>query len=510
MLHRFFLLACTLFTLNSSAQEIKENFDLAQVTRIGKDSLLVTGFKPDSKNTKFVFVLYDAQLKELARSAKTVESGVKWYFVEKIASTFRFTFYSATDKVKYRLNTDLAFKELYAGVPVENENSGLYVADEWTYAANYNNDYMVGNLLLDAQLTEITCYTLSDPIEGTYRQKWEYPLNEDYGQYQKVELLDIDGNTAYYSLVNILNGNIQRILALDLTTGKKIFSEIINMRLKTETLKTMAVSALYNDGTNLYLAGTYMLEEYAGQYPYVGFADGTHQNRGYDVMDYYLMYMADGYFVMSLNAATGAIKKVELFEFPSIDQSVDRRDYRLGVCPGIRPLKDGRIVAFFELFSCRTPIAQTELQVGGFSRMGDATMPSEVIWDLDAFSSVVFDTGLTDVDVRVTVWEEENVTYKLTDFDMFSLNLHAEHPREYVTIGDDGCYPHQFVCDGTDWTFVIRCDDDKSPDYLVKGNPSEQKVVKLLSSGVVYMLTPGAALERKGDDSHISLKIVNR
>lgn len=486
------------------AQEVKENLELTQTTLVG-DSLLLTGFETGSDNLKFVAVLYDKQLKELARYKKTINPGAKSYFVERVENTFRFTFYSSTNKVKHRLNTDLELHELYSGVPEEKELAeNVDYLEEWTYAADYCNDYVYGKMMLNAQLDGITCYTILDPLDGTYRMKWEKEFSQAYN---KVELIDIVGTTAYYSLISISLGNAQEVLAIDLITGVEKFKQQLNGRVKTDSVMTMGVSCLYSDGKKLYLAGTYLLDDPGNPYPYTVFSDGQSRSRGYDGIDFYVMYMADGYFIMTLDAASGEIGEVKLMEFPSVDNTVDRRDYRVAVCPGIAPLKDGKMVAFFEQLSCVSTV------VGNYNPsrsmgFGDEMNPKSIKWVLDAFTSVVFDAGLSDVTTTTTLWEDDYTSYVLTDFDMLALNVHTEHPRDYVTVGEDGTYPHEFVCDGTNWTFVIRCDDEKSPDYLLKANESEQKIVKLINAGIVYMLNPNTAVEQKTTDNSISLKVV--
>lgn len=508
MLTRIFLFGFLILSLSSSAQEVKENFELAQTTLTG-DSVLITGFKPDSKNLDFVAVLYDKNLKEIVRYAKKIEAGTKSYFVERINNTFRFTFYSSTSKIRYRISTDLGLKQLYAGVPVENEITDENVMElgEWTYAEDYCNDYVFGSLMIDVQLAGITCYTLLDPLEGTYRMKWEKTFDGEGEMYQKVEILGFSGSTMYVTMTGIAVNNMQKIMAIELNTGVEKFTQRLNGAVKTDSIKTIGVSNMYTDGKTIFLAGTYLLDDPSNPYPYRAFTDGQSKSRGYDNLDYYIMYMADGYFVMSLDAATGDILAFKDLVSPSVDETIDRRDYRVAVCPGIAPLKNGKFVAFFEQLSCRTTIGGSDAPFSGRS-LGDEVTPRNIIWDLDAFTSVVFDAGLTDVTTTTTIWEEENVTYNLTDFDMIALNVHTEYPHDFVTIGEDGCYPHQFICDGVNWSFVIRCDSDMVPDFLLKANESEQKVVKLLNARIVYMLTPDTAVEEKTTENSITLKVV--
>lgn len=511
MFQRIFLFVsfCCLLT-GLSAQEIKTNLEKLQTTVTG-DSLLVTGFKPKSSNQKFSVTMYNKNTLELiATYEKSIDPGAKSYFVERVGSSFRFTFYSSTSKVKYRISLDLALNEKFAGLPVEKDAlpENEEESDDWTYSANYCNDYTYGSYMLDAQLSEITCYTLLDPVEGTYRIKWEKVF--DSGEnYQKVELLAIVDNTAYYFMVGNLTNNIQNLMAIDVATGKVRFTKQLNEQVKTDSVQAFGVSNLYTDGKSIYLGGTYLIQDPENPTPYVRINDDQSEHRGYDNVDLYLMYMADGYFLMSLDANSGEIQNVKLFESPSVDKTVDNRDYRAAVCTGIAPLNNGKMVAFFEQYSCITHIATDDpIRGGAFGMTADEFNPVTIKWSLDALTSVVFDKGMSDFTPTTTIWDEENTTYQLTDFDMFALNVQSEYPHDYVTIGDDGTYPHQFICDGVNWTFVIRADDEKSPDYLLKGNETDQKIVKLINSGILYPISPDTMVEQKDGESSTTIKIV--
>lgn len=504
MINRFFLLLFSSFAITLSSQTVKETLVLTQTTLAG-DSLLLTGFKPETKNLKFVVILYDKLLKELNRYEKTIEPGAKSYFVERINNTFRFTFFSATNSVKYRISTDLALKELYAGVPAKEEDIvGVEFSDEWTYEADYCNDNVYRNYMLNAQHSEITCYQLTDSLTGAYRFKWEKQFDHPY---TKVELLGIVGGTVYYSLVSISLDDKQELLALDLASGKEIFTRQLNRQPKTDSVKAMGISNLYCDGKTIYIAGTYMVDDPENPYPFVAMTNGQSRARGYDNVDLFIMYAADGYFAMSLDAKTGQFGDVMFQQFPSVDKTVDRRDYRVSVCPGIAPLKNGNMVVFFEHYSCGTQITANSFNPSG-SRFGDEANPAAIKWELDAFTSVVFEAKTSTFTHHTKIWEDDVVSYTLEDFDMFALNISTEYPIEYVTVGDDGAYPQQFICDGTNWAFVIRCDDDLSPDYVYRGDENEQKIVKLINSGIVYMYDPMTIIDQKTTDVSITLKVV--
>jgi hypothetical protein len=219
--------------------------------------------------------------------------------------------------------------------------------------------------------------------------------------------------------------------------------------------------------------------------------------------------MADGYFLMSLDAKSGEIKQYRLFLSPSIDKDVDRRDFRAAVCPGIAPLKNGKFVALFEQYSCITHITFNSNAPSNSRNGVDEGNPDYIKWTLDALTSVVFNDDLSDCTNTTTIYSEDNTTYTLSDFDMFALNVQAELPPDYATLGYEGSDdPHQFVCDGLNWTFIIRADDDKSPDYLLKGNENEQKIVKLINSGILYPIDPETMVERKEGETSTTIKIV--
>jgi hypothetical protein len=161
------------------------------------------------------------------------------------------------------------------------------------------------------------------------------------------------------------------------------------------------------------------------------------------------------------------------------------------------------MVAFFELVS-------TPFEGLGIGALGGGTdMRTVLKWETDGFTSIVFNSGLSDLSPFTMKWEEESADYNLTDYDLFSLAPMQEVPHDFCTLGDDGCYPQGFACDGTKWVYHLRSDKELIPDYLIRGNEEEMKPLKLLPPGLLLLRDVHGGLQLKDGGAAVKVKIVS-
>ncbi len=510
-MRKLVLLSCIfVLPIFISAQEISENLESYQVTTVG-ENILLTGFKPLTKLQNFIAILYDKNLTQINRYQKTIADGVKSYYVGKSGDLFLFTFYSSTLNEKYRIALDGNFMEKFAAAPDEKTKNAkaddnTVLGAEWTYEPGYCNYYFYGDVMLEAQMESITCYSLSDPVKGNYTKKWE----KDYstGRYVKMNLVAIDGHVAYYFAVEQVPRWIQTLIAIDIDNGTVLFSTDLN---SSDTLDAVSISNIYVKDQIIYAAGTFVSHEENETFAVMQIRDDSYQARGFDSRADYFLAGADGYFVMALDSKSGAITNIKTFDFPSINKTVDYRDFRMAVCQGIKPLKDGKILAFFELISC----AKSNVAIGSFNNNNTGGFYSNnagsgpVSWETDAFTSVVFSADFKDASSSTFNWDEDSSDYGIKDYDIFSLVPRAQVPHDFCTLDDEGCYVENFVCDGTNWDFEIHSDDTKMSDFIIRGNENEMKSLKILPPGLLLLRDTNTGLQLKDMGETVKLKIFN-
>lgn len=487
-------------------QEISENLESYQVTTAG-DRIVLTGFKPLSKMQNFIAVLYDKNLSVINRYEKKIDEGVKTYYVGKSGDLFIFTFYNASNKEKFHIALDANFLEKSAAAPdpktaQKNDDDNNVYGVEWTYEPGFCNYYVYGDLMLEAEADVITCYSLADPIHGDYKKKWEKTYTEN--RFVKMNLVSIEDRTAYYFAAGVGISNVQKLIAVDIDNGTILFSNDLNT---ADSLDAICISNIYIKDQVIYAAGTYVLTEENQVFPVSCLRDDAYQARGFSTRDDFFMAGADGYFVMTMETKSGAITKMKTFPFPSINKSVDYRDYRMAVCQGIKPLKNGKFVAFFELISS----AKSGSPSSAFSTSGgyyfDNAGLATITWEIDGFTSVVFSSDLSEANTSTFIWDEDSSDYGIKDYDIFSLVPRKQMPHDFCTLDEAGCYVENFVCDGTNWAFEVHSDDTKMSDYLIRCNENEMKSLKLLPPGLSLLTEPNKGLQVKDMGETVKLKI---
>ncbi|HET6991935.1 MAG TPA: hypothetical protein VFJ43_11455, partial [Bacteroidia bacterium] len=361
-------LFCLLVPVSFFAQELSENLESYQVTVVG-DQILLTGFKAMSKDPVFEVYLCDKNLVVQKSYSKATPVSTKDWYTAKNGDLFVFIFYGTGSKEKYRIALDANLIEKYAGAPDEKArkaaeaDKNLFVATDWTYDGSYGNDYIVGDLLLDAQMSGITCYSVLDPVQGTYKTKWEKDFSS--ATYIKMEILGVQDRTAYILAVQSIPENTQKFLAINIDDGTILFSTELN---ESDSLDAVSVSTFLIKGDVIYLGGTYVAADPGESYAPVYDNYQDNEKRGYDDLAPYVLAPADGYYVMTIDSKKGSILKMKTFGFPDIDKTVDYRDYRLAICHGITPLANGKMLAFFELIS--SPHQRGINPGGGFMNTG--------------------------------------------------------------------------------------------------------------------------------------------
>lgn len=497
----FISFICLLSPAFLFAQEVSQNLESYQVTVVG-DQLILSGYKPLSKGTVFNAYLCDKNLAVLNSYSKTLPSETKSFYVAKSGNLFVFTFYGLGEKAKYKIALDGNFLEKYAAVPeppVKDDDPNFITVSDWTYDATYCNEYVIGDLVLDPQLDAITCYALVDAVKGDYKKKWKKEFDEKIF-YKKMELINVEGRIAYFQAIETAPDDKQTFFGINIDDGNIVFSTQLN---KADSLVAISVSSMFVQGDKIYLGGTFAREEKDEDFkPYV-IDNLDHLKRGYEENSPYIIAATDGYFLMELEAKSGEILKLKTFNFPPIDKEVDDRDYRLAVCQGISPLSNGKIVAFFELLS-------TPFEGIGIGSMGSGSdMRAVLKWQTDGFTSIVFNAGMSDFSPFTLKWEEESSDYDLTDYDLFSLAPMQEVPHDFCTLGDEGCYPQGFACDGTNWVYHMRSDKELIPDYLIRGNEAEMKPLKLLPPGLLLLRDVHGGLQLKNGGQAVKVKLVS-
>lgn len=508
-------LICILITSSVFAQELSQNLESCQVTTVG-EQFVISGYKPLSKGQTFKAYLCDKNLAVLNEYSKELPASTSTFFVGKSGGLFVFTFYGNGQKEKYRIALDASFTEKYAAESVakkvESTDETIAIADDWNYDASYCNDYIIGDLMIDAQMTGITCYSVLDPIQGTYKKKWEKDFDNNE-IYVKMELLGINERIAYFLAVESVPQNLQKLLSINIDDGSVLFTTELNY---SDSLDAVSVSTFLVKGDVIYLGGTYILTEPTESFvpTYINASDN--QSRGYDELAPYILAGADGYYVMTLNTKGGAIAKMKTFAFPDVDKTVDNRDYRMAVCHGITQLANGKMVAFFEQLS--SPHKQGMPTGSGFGGGfgggtgmtfdSENTAPNLVLWETDAFTSVIFNPDMSDFSSTSMIWEEESSDYDLYDYDLFSSGPMQEVPHDFCTLGEEGCYPQNFVCDGTKWIYHLRGDGEKVPDYLIEITEMDHKAIKLLPPGLLFLQTNKTGIQLKVSGQTIKVKIV--
>ncbi|CAN5857727.1 hypothetical protein BH11BAC7_BH11BAC7_07540 [soil metagenome] len=494
----FFSLVCLLFSASLFSQELSQNLESYQLTVSG-ENIILSGYKPLSKGQVFTAYFCDQSLNVITTYTKTLPLETKNFFVAKSGDLFVFSFYTVGEKVKYKIALDGAFTEKYAAVPKAEAESDDVIISDWTYDATYANEYVIGDLMLDAQLDAITCYSLKDPVQGSYKLKWKKEF-DDKIYYKKMELIGINERIAYFQAVELLPECKQLFFSINIDDGDVLFNTELN---KADSLDAVSVSSFFVKGNTIYLGGTFSRSEGA-KYDFKPTILDNMDNlrRGFDESSPYIIAATDGYFLMTIDAKSGAIQKMKTFNFPPIDKVVDDRDYRLAVCLGIATLSDGKMVAFYELLST----SFSGITIGS---MGSGSNVGGMLkWETDGFTSLIFSSDMSTFDPTTLVWDEETSDYDLTDYDFFSLAPMQEVPHDYCTLGNDGCYPEAFTCDGTNWVFHLRSDDKLIPDYLIRGNESEMKPLKLLPPGLVLLRDVHTGIQIKEAGQSVKVKIV--
>lgn len=497
----FISLICLLFSASLFSQELSQNLESYQLTVSG-DKIILSGYKPLSKGQVFSAYLCDKNLTVITTYTKTLPLESKSFFVAKSGDLFVFSFYGVGEKVKYKIALDGNFIEKYAAMPTaepESDDPNNQVISDWTYDGTYNNEYVIGDLMLDAQLDAISCYSLKDPVKGSYKIKWKKEF-DDKIFYKKMDLIGFNDRIAYFQAVELMPECKQVLFSINLDNGNVLFTTELN---KADSLDAVSVSTMEVSGNTIYLAGTFGRSE-GELYDFkpTVLDNMDHLKRGYDEPAPYIIAATDGYFLMTIDATSGAIEKMKTFNFPPIDKIVDDRDYRLAVCHGISPLSNGKMVAFFELLS-------TSFEGVTIGQMGsNSNVHSFLKWETDGFTSIVFNAEMTEFVPETLVWDEESSDYDLSDFDLFSLAPMQEVPHDFCTLGEDGCYPQAFTCDGTNFAYHLHSTDELIPDYLIRGNEAEMKPLKLLPPGLVLLRDVHSGLQIKDAGQSVKVKIV--
>lgn len=506
-----FLIAIFIFPEFVSAQAATENIESHQVTKIG-DNLVLSGFKRNTDLHDFVAILYNKDLKEIARYEKKIDVAVKSYYAGKSGDLTVFTFYVNVNSERYRIALDANFKEVFASAPSEaskkaKDTDTTIVGAEWTYEPGYNNYYFMGDLMIESQLYSITGYSLTDPVQGNYREKWEKDFSGE--RYAKMNFIKVEGRTAYYYAVKFVPEQVERLIAIDIDNGNIIFS---NSLTASDTLDAVCISNIFLKGNVLYLGGTYILHEEDIYFHPQEFPDASYQTRGYDTRNDFFLAEADGYFVMTIDEKTGTILKMKTFDFPSIDKTVDMRDFRMAICQGIAPLANGKMVAFFEMVSTAKDKADQEgPNIGPMSGRGKRmeTDPKQTLkWQTDAFASVIFTQDFSDFTINNFIWDEDSQEYGLSEYDIFTLKPNSDMPHDFYTLDDEGCYVQNFMCNGKDWVFNVHSDDTDLADFLIRCNETETKTTKLLSPGLLYMFDTNKGYQLKDLGGPVQLQIL--
>jgi hypothetical protein len=134
--------------------------------------------------------------------------------------------------------------------------------------------------------------------------------------------------------------------------------------------------------------------------------------------------------------------------------------------------------------------------------------PKIVHWETDGFTSVIFNPDMSDFNSTTMKWEEESADYDLSDYDLFSLAPMQEVPHDFCTLGDDGAYPQNFVCDGTTWIYHLRGASDAKPDFLIKTTEADQKAIKLLPPGLLLLRDNTSGIQLKETEQSVKLRIL--
>jgi hypothetical protein len=502
-------LAVLLSPVLISAQEQSEKIEMHQVTKVG-DNFVLSGFKIGSAKQDFEAILYDKDLKEISRYTKKVIEGIKSYYTGKSGDLTVFTFYGNGTTEKYRIALDAGFKEVFASAPSEaalkaKDTETTKVGAEWTYEPGYCNYYFIGDLMLEAQMNYLTCYSLTDPVQGNYTEKWYKDFSSN--GFVKLNLIQIQGRTAYYYAVERLELT-QKLIAIDIDKGDILFTTVLDM---ADTLDVVGISTLYVKDNTIFTGGTYIAHEDNIVFRAQVVEDGHYTERGYDSRTDFYMAEADGFFLMTLDANSGKITNMKTFDFPSVDKTVDMRDYRMAICHGIAPLNNGKMVAFFEFVSCSKSKASGEgPNIGPMSGRGkrmDEDSKETIKWQTDAFTSVVFKPDFSDFDATNFIWDEDSEDYTLADYDIFSLVPNAQMPHDFCTLDDEGCYVQNFVCDGKTWVYNVHSDDTELSDFLIRCNETEIKSTKLLSPGLLLMTGTNKGIQLKDLAGSVKLQV---
>jgi hypothetical protein len=497
----FSSLVCLLFPVVLLSQEFSQNLESYQVTAVG-DKIIVSGYKPLSKGAAFNAYLCDKNLTILNSYSKILPTETKSFYVAKSGDLFVFTFYGVGEKVKYKIALDVGFLEKYAAVPeppVKADDPGFRTISEWTYDATYCNEYVIGDLMLDAQMEAITCYSLVDAVKGDYKVKWKKEFDEKIF-YKKMELLGVNERIAYFQAVELDPECKSIFFGINIDDGNIMFSTPLN---KADSLDAVSVSSFFIKGTTIYLGGTFARNEGEDvDFKPTVLDNADHFRRGYDESAPYIVAATDGYFLMALDLKAGVILNMKTFNYPPIDKVVDERDNRLAICHGITVLANGKMMAFYELVS-------SSFEGIGIGSMGSGSNMSAVLkWETDAFTSVIFDGGMTAFNSSTYKWEEESTDYDLTDYDLFSLAPMQEVPYDFCTLGDEGCYPQAFACDGTSWVYHMHSNNELIPDYLIRCNENEMKSLKLLPPGMLLLRDVHGGLQLKDVGQAMKLKVI--
>jgi hypothetical protein len=493
-----FLLSGIILSFSAAAQEVTKKLDLAQVTIVGND-LIVSGFKPMATTATFVAERCDRSLNVIKTYEKKLPDGIKSYYVAHSGLLDVFTFYGGNGKERYRIALDDEFVEKFAGEVVKTKNADKVPADDFTYEPGYNESYLYGDYMLDAQPKEITGYKLVDPAKQMYTEKWVLDL--DAKEYMKVVLIGIDKNIAYYFGVN-LRTNTQRFFGVNMAGGKITFETELN---ENDTLESVSVSNMTVVDDAIYLAGSYASKNPESKFRTYMMDDGTSPARGYRTLSPLALARSDGYYVMSVDPKSGVIKRMETFGYPYIGNTdKDLRRYKIAVCPGFAKFSNGKIAAVFEFLS--TAFYPGFISNAAFGAYAEVN-PKDVTWQTTAFANVTFSASLTDAKATTIKLDQPTGDWTLLDFDSYTIAPNRDVPLEFCTIGNEGSYPEILVSDGTSWALNIRSDDDEIADIVLRGTESGAMTTsKVNPPGASYLFSPGTVLQiTEGENPTIKL-----